>query len=136
MVDKQSLKRQHEGIYEIISELKKSTERADGLEENAFAISQKINTLAGKLKVHLGTEDKHMYPYLLDSGKDDLKKIAKDYVTEMGNISDKFTSYKVRFNTSTKITSDIKGFLDETKRILKILEDRMKKEDENLYPLL
>lgn len=44
-------------------------------------------------------------------------------------------NYKNRYNTKTKILSDIKGFVSETYRILEILEDRIKKEDANLYPI-
>lgn len=131
-----TLKRQHEEIVDLISDLKKSIEAADNLEAGAFEIAQKINLMAGKLKVHLGTEDRYMYPYILEKGSDELKRVAQDYVAEMGTISDEFTDYKNRFNTKSKIIGDTKGFAAETAKILRVLEDRIKKEDMNLYRIL
>lgn len=134
MVDIKILKRQHEGINSIITNLRESIDETD-LEEGAFEIAQKINLLSGVLKIHLGTEDRYMYPQLMKSSSKELKKIAQDYVEEMGNISNEFAGYKNCFNTKTKIISDIKGFVNETQRILKILEERIIKEDSNLYPI-
>jgi len=136
MLDVKMLRRQHEEIYDVISELKESIEAEGNLENRAFEIAQKISLLAGKLKIHLGTEDRYMYPYILENGSDELKKVAEGYVMEMGDISGKFSDYKNRFNTKSKIISDLKGFLSETAKILKMLEERMKKEDLNLYEIL
>lgn len=132
MLDARTLKRQHEEIYSAINLLKASI-NTGSLEDVAIEIAQKINVLAGILKIHLGTEDRYMYPYLLQSGDDELKIIAKDYVDEMGGISDAFTVYKNRFNTRSKILSDTKGLVSESKRIISVLEDRVMKEDMNLY---
>lgn len=133
MFDIKTLRRQHKEIYDAISGLKGSLEAVDHLEAGAFEISQQISVLAGKLKVHLGTEDRLIYPYILEKGSDELKRIAQGYVAEMGTISDEFSNYKNRFNTKNKIISDMKGFVTETAKILKVLEDRIKKEDSNLY---
>jgi hemerythrin-like domain-containing protein len=134
MLHIETLKRQHEGINDAISGIKKSLKITD-LEREAFEISQKISLLAGVLKIHLGTEDRYMYPQLMQSESNELKKVAKEYVEEMGNISGEFIDYKNRFNTKTKIVSDTKGFINETERILKILEERIEKEDSNLYSI-
>jgi DUF438 domain-containing protein len=135
MVDVITLKRQHEEINAVITGLRGTVGTVD-LKGDAFEVSQKINLLAGILKIHLGNEDRYMYPHLLQSGNDDLKKIAQDYVAEMGSISNEFLEYKNHFNTRTKINSNTREFVNETQRILKILEERIKKEDVNLYPIL
>jgi len=127
------LKRQHEDIYNLISEIKDSIKTKDNLENRAFEISQKINLLAGKLKIHFGTEDQYLYPYILEEGSDELKKLAEEYTAEMGDISVKFSDYKTHFNTKSKIISNLEGFLLETEKILKAIEERIKKEDSNLY---
>jgi hypothetical protein len=135
-VDIKTLRRQHEEICDVILGLKGSIEAVDNLEIEAFKISQQINILAGKLKIHLGTEDRYMYPYILEKGSDELKRIAQGYVIEMGTISDEFLNYKNRFNTKSKIINDSKGFVTETSKIIKVLEERIKKEDSNLYQKL
>jgi DUF438 domain-containing protein len=136
MIDIKTFKRQHEEIYDIISALKVSIGAVNTLEAEAFEISKKINTLAGKLKVHLGNEDRYMYPYILEKGSAELKSVAQAYVVEMGTISNVFSDYKNRFDTRSKIISDTKEFVKETAKILKVLEDRIKKEDSNLYQKL
>ncbi len=136
MLNIKTLKRQHEEIYDVIAELRESMGSEGDLENRAFEIAQKISLLAGKLKIHLGTEDRYMYPYIMENGSDELKKAAESSVKEMGDISAKFLEYKDRFNTRSKILNDLKGFLSETSKILHMLEERMKKEDSNLYRLL
>lgn len=133
MVDKKTLIRQHEEIYEVISDLKRNMDAADDLEARAFEIAQKISLLAGKLKIHLVTEDQYMYPYILEKGSQELKALAQGYMEEMGTISGEFTEYKNRFNTKSKIISNLNEFKVETFKIIKVLEGRMGKEDSNLY---
>ncbi len=53
---------------------------------------------------------------------------------EMGNIHQEFNNYKNKVNTKTKILSDVDGFLKESKEIIKLLENRISKEDMYLYP--
>jgi len=95
---------------------------------------REINVLAGKLNVQMNSEDKFLYPALIESNDTQLKQIAKKYSDEMGNIHVGFNCYKNKFNTKTKILSDIGGFLKETKEIIKLLEERISKEDMYLYP--
>jgi len=136
MLDIKILKRQHDEIYNVILGLKERMEAEGDLESKAFEIAQKINLLSGKLKIHLGTEDRYLYPYLLEKGSDELRKVAEDYVTEMGDISNKFSLYKSRFNTKSKIVNDLKSFVPETAKILKVIKERIMKEDVNLYKVL
>ncbi len=136
MLDIAILKRQHEEIHDVISEIRESIKAEGNLENRASDIAQKINLLAGKLKIHLGTEDRYMYPYILEKGNHELKKVAEEYVEEMGDISEKFSEYKTRFNTKSKIISDLEGFLSESAKILRMIEERIKKEDTNLYRVL
>nr|WP_278330534.1 hemerythrin domain-containing protein [Clostridium magnum] len=93
-----------------------------------------MNTLAGKLNIHMNSEDKFLYPELINSRDEQLKQIAKQYSEEMGNIHQEFSNYKNKFNTKTKILSDVDGFLKESKEIIKLLENRISKEDIYLYP--
>lgn len=58
-------------------------------------ITTHINKLAGKLKIHLSSEDKFLYPNLLNGDDNKLKNLANSYINEMGGISDTFTNYKI-----------------------------------------
>ncbi len=128
----ETLKRQHEEIAEIISDIKSDIDQKD-IAKEALEISSKISNLAGKLKVHLNTEDQYMYPQLLKSSNSEVQTTAQAYIDEMGTISTEFMAYKDRFNTRTKITNEINLFVSESKRIFSLLQQRIAKEDSNLY---
>ena len=134
-MDVKRFMRQHDEIWEVLGEVKSIIDE-NIIENNPMAVATQINQLAGKLKIHLSAEDQHLYPFLLKSNDEKIKKLAMEFMEEMGNISLEFTNYKDKFNTKTKILSDVTLFKSETIRIFKILENRIKKEDKNLYPVI
>jgi len=131
-----NLMREHKGIFEEIEYITNLINKSD-LESNLLDITGHINKLAGKLKIHLGSEDKFLYPSLLNGTDDKLKNLANSYINEMGDISDVFTDYKNGFNTKSKILSEgIDKFVLETKKILKSIESRITKEENGLYKMI
>jgi len=135
MANMNMLKRQHEDILNVILGIRGTVKRGN-LERDAANIATQISILAGKLKIHLGTEDEFMYPTLLDSSNSELVNVAREFIEEMGGISREFAEYKDCYNTKTKILNNQKGFLLETERIFRVLENRIEKEDKILYPLI
>lgn len=131
-----NLMREHKGIFEEIEYITNLINKSD-LESNLLDITSHINKLAGKLKIHLGSEDKFLYPSLLNGTDDKLKNLANSYINEMGDISDVFTDYKNSFNTKSKILSEgIDKFVLETKKMLKSIESRITKEENGLYKMI
>ncbi|PAB60163.1 hemerythrin domain-containing protein [Anaeromicrobium sediminis] len=130
-----NLVRQHVEIKNNINTLKNIISNKN-LEDNSFEIAKLINTLAGKLKVHLSSEDKHLYPRLLQDDNDKIRKTAEVYNDEMKDVYSTFTDFKMKYNTKNKINDNIISFREDTRKILNILENRIKKEDLNLFPLL
>ncbi len=134
MINLLSLKRQHEEVAEIVKKIKIIINSGNlGVQAGDTALL--LNTLAGKLKIHLNTEDKYMYPELLNKSGD-IRNTAKNYMDEMGHISEAFMEYKERFNTRTKIAANPSAFAEETNRVFTILEGRIAKEETSLYTLL
>ena len=131
-MDLLTLERQHNEIEEAILNIKQTISN-NNIDQDAAEIAKQISILTGKLRVHLRTEDTSMYPYLLETGTDQVKALAKEYADEMGHISEGFMAYKDKFNTRTKIINNSEEFLRQTKEIFKVLEDRMTKEDTHLY---
>jgi hypothetical protein len=130
-----NLTRQHQEIeasmdyvMNIINEKK--------VEEKAFDIAMELNKLAGKLKIHLISENNFLYPDLLKSSNTPLKELAENFMNEMIPIGDKFMEYKDNYNTKSKILSDVDKFIKETKEIFKLLKTRLEREDKELYPKL
>ncbi|MDF2839451.1 MAG: hypothetical protein K0Q99_222 [Clostridia bacterium] len=135
MANINDLKRQHKEIYEITSFLKLNMEE-NKVKQEAAKLSQSINILAGKLKMHLIAEDDYLYPKLLKGADFKAKETAEKFINEMGNLAQVFTEYKGKYNISPRILGDIDGFIKETKMIVDALENRMNREDRDLYILL
>lgn len=133
MANISNLERQHGEIKELFSKIKQEINSND-IEGNLDSLVRDINTLAGKLNIHMSSEDKFLYPTLVESKDEQLKQIAKQYSEEMGSIHIEFNNYKNKFNTKNKIMGNIAGFLKESNEITKILENRISKEDMHLYP--
>ncbi|OVE70806.1 hypothetical protein CCS79_02180 [Clostridium diolis] len=131
-----NLMREHKGIFEEINYINESINNKK-FESDLLDITTHINKLAGKLKIHLSSEDKFLYPNLLNGDDNKLKNLANSYINEMGGISDTFTNYKNKFNTKSKIMSEgNEVFTSETKKILVAIEKRISKEESELYKLI
>ncbi|AVK51417.1 hypothetical protein AXY43_09995 [Clostridium sp. MF28] len=136
MMNIDNLMREHKGIFEEINYINESINNKK-FESDLLDITTHINKLAGKLKIHLSSEDKFLYPNLLNGDDNKLKNLANSYINEMGGISDTFTNYKNKFNTKSKIISEgNEVFTSETKKILVAIEKRISKEESELYKLI
>ena len=121
--------RQHKEISELINSIKAMT--LSDLVSNSKEIAVALNNLSGKLKVHLSMEDKYLYPSL--KSKIESKNLAEKFENEMGHLAKEFLSYKDRYNTYVKISENALNFKNETSKIMKALEDRMFREEKDLY---
>lgn len=128
-----NLERQHLEINKLFQKIS-STINLRNIEDSLDELVWDINTLAGKLSIHMRTEDKLLYPELMNSDDKNLRNISKEYSEEMGNIHSIFIEFKNQFNTKNKIINDKNKFLIESKKVISLLENRIEKEDKNLYP--
>lgn len=127
---------QHESIAEIAKLILNTTKLSDEkIINEAKNISLNINTLAGKLRVHLLSEDKFLYPELKNSNDENLKKIAIKFEDEMGHIAELFTKYKDNYKIYTKITENISEYKKDTNFIFDALFNRIEREEKELYIL-
>lgn len=128
-----NLARQHNELYKLLAEMKSL---GYNIESNADKIALNINLLAGKINIHLQSEDKYLYSLLLNSQHTEVRKIAKDFIAEMGHIAKTFNEFKVKFNTKNKILNNINEFKLEYPKIMNAISNRLNKEDKKLYVLL
>lgn len=128
-----NLARQHNELYKLLAEMKSL---GYNIEANADKIALNINLLAGKINIHLQSEDKYLYSLLLNSQHTEVRKIAKDFIAEMGHIAKTFNEFKVKFNTKNKILNNINEFKLEYPKIMNDISTRLNKEDKKLYVLL
>ena len=135
MANLKDLTRQHKEIYDIIDILKDNLSE-DKVKQEASKLAQSINVLAGKLKIHLLSEDDYLYPKLMNGSDSRAKETAERFYHEMGNLSAVFSDYKGKYNISSRILGNIQGYIKDTQGILEALQSRMHKEDNELYVLL
>lgn len=135
MANTNDLMRQHNEIKELIDFLKKNLE-ADKVNTEAVQLAQNINILAGKLRIHLISEDDCLYPRLLKADDEKIRKTAERFNAEMGNLSQIFMDYKSKYNIASRILKDVEGFIRETAAVIEALHNRIRREDTELYILL
>jgi len=138
MADIKNLERQHADIRLLMDEIKNQIYMSGNkayLQEHVDHIVKNINILSGKLKVHMSSEDRYLYPEMEISENPTLRKASKAYSSEMTAISQAFVSYKSQFNTKSKVLENENEFIKSSQIILEQLEKRMNKEDEELYPV-
>ncbi len=128
-----NLARQHNELYKLLAQMKSL---GYNIESNADKIALNINLLAGKINIHLQSEDKYLYSLLLNSQHTEVRKIAKDFIAEMGHIAKTFNEFKIKFNTKNKILNNINEFKLEYPKIMNAISNRLNKEDKKLYVLL
>lgn len=125
---------QHAELAKIVTDLEKELDEAR-LAADATQARKLLSALAGKITVHLAAEDSHLYPDLMKSGNEKLKATATKFSKDMGPIAKAFTGYIEKWPSPSAIKGDPKGFVNETKTVMGVLKDRIKKENTELYPL-
>ena len=122
---------QHKAITDEINKLRMLIK--DDLVEKAAEMAATINTLAGKIKIHLLSEDKYFYPALEKNEDKNIRNLAKDYQEEMGTLAEGYTTFKEKYNTQSKIIKNQEEFPRDLENILNQIEKRISKEEKGLY---
>lgn len=135
MNNTEQLKKQHQNINVIIKDSIRLVNAKD-LESNALEIAKNISILAGILQIHLSHEDQFLYPNLLNSDVPEIRKKAKAYIDEMGNLKAIYTEFKNKYNTKSKLMQNPSDFEIAFFDVFRAIEKRMMKEDSDLYLLL
>ena len=130
----ENLKDQHIKIRELIVEVKSYIE-LDSTEENLTLLAHHINKLAGVLRIHLSSEDRYLYPQLINSENEFTRELAESFDKTMGGLSNAFISFKTRYNTFKNMTDNYDAFLIELDHVFNQLITRLDREDNELYPL-
>lgn len=135
MADVNNLLRQHNDILDLAEKINTYTTTKQ-IEAEAFSISLLLGQLAGKIKIHMITEDKFVYPSLLSHANPKVKSVSRQFADEMGHLAKTFESYKTKYMNSREISSNPDDFIQQTKLVVAALATRIEKENKELYPLL
>lgn len=125
---------QHVDIARVVTDLESELDAAK-LAADASRARSLLSSLAGKITLHLAAEDSHLYPELAKSNNEKLKAAATKFAKDMGPIAKAFTGYIEKWPTPTAIKGNPAAFIAETKAVMGVLKDRIKKENTELYQL-
>lgn len=127
-----NLRRQHEKLLAKAGEIDALASRAAS-PAVAQEIRNHLSQLIGTLMVHLAAEDQSLYPELLKSADKETREVARRFSAEMGGVGNAVAEFNRKF-TASQIGSSA-SFAQEWKSLLKVLADRIARENTELYPL-
>ena len=126
---------QHEDILRIAKEMSKLLD-PNILGKDAQPVRSLLSTLSVKLKIHLASEDRSLYPELLNHKDANVKATTKKFMDEMGGISAVFVKYTEKWVSADTIQKNPNDFIKETEGLFSALAKRIEKENRELYPLV
>ncbi len=81
-------------------------------------------------------EDNFLYPTLKKHPKEEVRDMAHLLSIELGGIKDAFIEYTKRWISADTIELSTALFISETKALATALQHRIKKEENDLFPIL
>lgn len=127
-------KHQHVTILDDIGALRGLVQA--GIRAHASDIAQRIIAMSGTIKLHLAVEDRTLYPALESCGDAQLARMSALYRGEMKGIHDAYLAFAAKWNNAHRLEEDGETFRAEANAVLKLLYERMKKEDREFYPAI
>ena len=124
----------HKDMVGIVGEISKLLNEAS-LVANPAAVTGLLGKLVGKLKIHLVTEDRSLYPQLLKSTDPKVKAVTEKFQTEMGGIKAVVDAFATKWTDPRTIKTHPADFIKETEGLFAALAKRIEREDNELYAL-
>ena len=103
--------------------------------EQAYSITVQLAKLSHLLRLHLATEDEWFYPAMIASDEPLAAALATAYRDEVGGIAEAVEAFLMQWNSSTVIAVGFNRFRDELIDLFLRIEDRIGREEQELYPL-
>ena len=107
-----------------------------GIEQNAVQIIPLLVRIGEKSSQHLQQEDEELYLPMAMSSDPKLAAIAIDVQIRMGEIREAFEEFCEVYSTPADIIANANSFRQDASAVFKVLHDRMRFENNELFPLL
>lgn len=127
--------RQHEELSVVAKELMKHLDSVR-IAEDPAPVRRMLASFSGKLRVHAAMEQEALYPRLLASSDSAVRDKANELLEEVGDLYELFFRHLSKWSDGPLIRSDAEGFCRETMQLFHRLKVRMKRENEELYPMV
>jgi len=130
-----NLLEQHKKIRNLMADLYTCLDLCSS-DDKYRMLAYKVNKLAGVLRIHLSSEDRYLYPVLMCSEVESTRELVESFDRSMGGLSNAFISFKLSYNTAFAIEKDYDEFRSQLGKVFEKLENRLDREDHELYPLV
>ncbi|OJX34740.1 MAG: hemerythrin [Burkholderiales bacterium 68-12] len=125
-------KHQHVSILGSIAALRSLAHA--GVAHNAAEIARLIVAMSSTIKLHLAVEDQALYPALQRGDNPELARMGQQYQRDMGPIAQAYEAFARRWNLAESLRRDEQGFRDDANRVLRLVHERMQRENHEFYP--
>ena len=125
-------KHQHVSILGSIAALRRLAHA--GVAHNATEIARLVVTMSSTIKLHLAVEDQALYPALQRGDNPELARMGQQYQTDMGPIAQAYEAFARRWNRADSVLHDEQAFRDDANRVLRMVHERMQRENRDFYP--
>ena len=126
------IKSDHDALLGYVGGLRELVQA--GIPENAEAIFRELMKISASIKLHLAIEDRTLYPALMAAVDPRIAATGKRYQQEMGDIAQQYDAFSRRWNHPQHVQQDSEGFRDDANRVLRIVFERMQRENLDFYP--
>lgn len=127
--------RQHDQLAELAEDLLRMLD-ADDLALDPTPVRRTLAVFSGRLRVHAAMEQEALYPRLLASSDPLVASKAQELLDDVGDIYKAFFDHMSRWSSADEIRARCELFRRETWALLHRLHARMKRENDELYPLV
>ena len=128
----EKFKHQQADILSNISALRRLSQA--GVARNAARIAGLIVRMSSTIKLHLAVEDQALYPALQRGANAELARMGQQYQEDMGPIAQAYDAFAKRWNRPESVRRDEQSFRDDANRVLRMVFERMHREDRDFYP--
>jgi hemerythrin HHE cation binding domain-containing protein len=129
------LETQHAEIDKAMTAVMRAIDAGE-VSSQATSLAAMLNDISGLVDSHLATEDNELYPILVKSMDPQVGRTARQFRDNKSGIAQEFHGYIDRYKLPDDVTMNAALFRYETRRIFERIRYRMRREENDLYPLL
>ncbi|RLA63830.1 MAG: hypothetical protein DRQ88_11890 [Epsilonproteobacteria bacterium] len=125
----------HKKIITNLEDMKNFLNEKD-IFENSEVIFILLAKLTKLITMHLGLEDKYVYPQLLESDDPKINATANKFKNGMGDLGKVYEKFVNKWDLPKKIQENPQEFINEMNGVIQVLTKRIAAEESDLYPLV
>lgn len=133
-MDIRHFKEQHIEILGLIKDMERYCNK--GITNHKDELSRGLMMLRFKVKLHLATEDKFLYPAIGTQPNAAVSHLSGFMREEMTGISTDFLMFSTRWERADAIYTKADRFYEDTTHIIKVLRHRIQHENTEFYPAI